>query len=297
MSRHRRGLSLVELLTALTVTGILGGVAVRALDRAARLHVGTTLLTDQRSQLQGAVSVLRALVVDASPAAGDIRSAADSAVILSGAVGSSVVCGASLGAYDLPPENLASGQRLTFWNTAPQAGDSLFLYDEGLHPGPSDDRWQVAVVISVVSLPNACAGTPFVDPATDAGKVGWRVATAPGTAGRPGTPVRVVRPLRVAPYTSAPYTMLGHAEWNVAASTWHVIQPVAGPLSPLSGSAPPLSVTAVDSAGVPVTTLRSIAALELRARGPTTATVRIDGRARGVRTDSASLILALRNRQ
>lgn len=302
MRLTRPGFTLVELLAAIVITSLLGAALFRLVDRSQRFARGIAAMADQRAQLAVASFAVESELQGAAPADGDLVAASDSAVAYLGRVGSAVACNVGASALDLAPAGLASGVAITWWNSTPQPADSLLVFDEGASRGAADDRWWHTALVGVSSLPNACLQSPYVDSIADAGKSGWRLAIAaplPPTIAA-GAPVHVVRPQRFALYRSGSEWMLGWTEWNHAGAGWHVIQPVAGPLLPyasgLAGSG--LSLAWRDSLGAPIATVpgASVGAVALTLRGTTREMVRMDGVAAGLRRDSLSRHVALRNR-
>lgn len=298
------GSTLVELIVALALAGVIAGAALRLLDHTQRFARGTALVTEERAQLWGASATLRAAIEELSTSGGDLRVATDSSMTWAGMIGHGVACRlAPLGA-DLPPANLASGIPLTWWAMTPQAGDDVAILDEGTRLGAADDRWFASRVVSVTPLPNGCSGTSYVDPVTDAGKSGWLVRLAdslPATV-RPGAVLRLLRLQRMSLYRSAGQWMLGWADWNAASGGWNVIQPLAGPLQPhvVPPGASGLALAWLDSTGAPDPTPAigpGVASVRLDVRGRTTAALRMDGAIRGIRSDSLRTHLTLRNRR
>jgi len=300
----RSGSTLIELVVALALAGVIAGAALRLLDHTQRFARGTALVTEERAQLWGASATLRAAIEELSTSGGDLRTATDSSLTWAGMIGHAVACRLAPMGADLPPANLASGIPLTWWAMTPQAGDEVALLDEGTRLGAADDRWFASRVVTVASVPNGCSGTSFVDPVADAGKAGWHVRLADSLppSVRPGAAVRVFRLQRMSLYRSAGQWMLGWADWNAAAGAWNIIQPLAGPLQP--HSAPPgasgLALAWLDSAGAPHPAPAAgpgVASVRLAVRGRTTAALRMDGVARGIRSDSLRTLLTLRNRR
>lgn len=301
MPLTRRGITLVELLTALVVTSLLASALFRLVDSAQRFTRGSAELADQRAQLAVATFAVESELQAVAPRDGDLLSVSDSAVAYHGSVGSAVTCNVGVAALDLAPPVLASGAALTWWNSAPQPADSLLVFDEGARSDAGDDRWWRAALRGVSALPDACLHTPFLDSIADAGKSGWRLIPSlplPSTV-TAGAPVLVVRPRRFALYRSSGEWMLGWSEWNWATGAWQGIQPVAGPL--LAHATPPgasgFALAWRDSTGAAATPLPGAPpwALALTLRGTTRRVVRMDGMATGAHRDSLTRHVTLRN--
>ena len=310
MRLTRRGFALVELLVALGITALVGGVIFRLVDRSQRFARGIAAIADQRAQLAVAAYAVETELQGAAPTDGDLIAPSDSAIAYLGKVGSAVACNVAGSAIDLAPQHLASGITIAWWNTAPQAGDSVLVLDEGGSRSAADDRWLHLAASGVTSLPNACLYSPYVDSIADAGKVGWRITTAtplPLTVVS-GAAVQVVRPQRFALYRSASEWMLGWTEWNPLTGAWNVIQPVAGPLLPYAAGAatsgpatsgPAISGFALawrDSLGVslPAGAAGLPRSVSLTLGAITRQAVRMDGVRAGLRRDSLSRHIALR---
>ncbi len=299
----RRGVALVELLVALVLTAVVGGTLVRMLDRTHRHARGLATESDQRAQLAVAGVAIIGALDGIAPTDGDLLSGSDSSVAYLATVGVGLACALGPTTIDLAPSTIASSAVLSWWNTAPQAGDTVVILDDGISPSDADDRWHHLPLAGVSSLANACLGTPWLDPVADAGRVGWRLTlgdTLPVSLTR-GAPVRVLRPERLALYRSTGEWMLGWTEWNPASAAWNAIQPVAGPLLPW---APPAATSGLslmwhDSTGAALSPAPAPATpprwLVLGLGSITRRQVRHDGVARGLRRDSLTLRLPLRN--
>jgi len=297
----RRGFALVELLAALVISAVLGAALLRLVDRSARFTRGVAQMADQRAQLAVATFAVEGALLGIAAADGDLRGVADSSVAYLATVGSAVACAVGAGGVDLPPTVIASGATLTWWNTAPQSGDSLVILDDGGAAGAMDDRWVHGEVASIAALPDACRYTPLLDSVADAGRTGWRVTVSPPLPATviAGAPVRLLRPERFALYRSSGEWMLGWTEWNAGSGSWNVIQPVAGPLLPYA-AAPSTSGLALawrDSLGAAITPspIALPRQLQLSLGALTRQVVRIDGVATGLRRDSLTVRIPMRN--
>ncbi|HEX4936158.1 MAG TPA: hypothetical protein VFV33_23415, partial [Gemmatimonadaceae bacterium] len=138
---RRAGIALVELLAALVITALLGSAVVRLLDRSQRFARGVATTADQRAQLSAAAAAIEGVLAPVAPGEGDLVAGSDSSVHLQGVVGSGVACAIGSGTIDLADPHVASGATLTWWNSAPQGGDSIAILDEGSAPSSVDDAW------------------------------------------------------------------------------------------------------------------------------------------------------------
>jgi hypothetical protein len=238
----------------------------------------------------------------ASTAAGDIGPLSDSSVTFRLPVGAGVACDVTAGIIDFAPDSVAAGQAFARFRTAPQAGDTAWVFDEGATDLLSDDGWVGLALTSVTRSNGLCPTSPLRDPVLDAGLASWRftfAGSAPTTLA-PGSMVRLTRPARFALYRSGTEYWLGFSERNPATGAWVTIQPVSGPYLPYSASAPATSGIALqgrDSSGIAtvMTGAGNPAAIALATRTRTTRTVRMDGLVHGRYADSLHSLIAVRN--
>jgi hypothetical protein len=300
---RRPGASLIELMVALALFGVIGMATLRSLDRQARFHSGILSIIEQRAQHAAAHEAVATELRSVSSAAGDINRFTDSAIVFRLPVGSAVLCRASVGILDLTPDSVSAGQRLASIRTTPQPGDTAWLLDEGATDIASDDGW-IGLHVTAVSLgPDRCIGTPYVDPILDTGRSSWRlsVSSDPPPTVAAGAPIRLTRMARFALYRSGTGEhALGYSDVNPATGTWVAIQPMSGPYDPYNSALPSASgfaLAGVDSSGSGTMLLApgSPAAISIDTRTRTTRAVRMDGVARGRYADSLRSLIALRN--
>ena len=298
----RRGSSLVELLVALVLFAIVGAATLRALDRQGRFHGGILAIMEARAQHAAAHEAMAVELRGVSTAAGDVGLLSDSSVTFRLPVGAGLACDVTAGIIDFAPDSVAAGQVFARFRTAPQAGDTAWVFDEGASDLLADDSWVGLAVTSVARSSGRCPTSPLRDPVLDAGLTSWRFTFA-GSAPMTLTPafkVHLTRPARFALYRSGAESWLGFAERNPATGAWVTIQPVSGPYLPYSAAAPSSSGVALqgrDSSGA-ATTLVSAgrpAAIAVATRTRTTRTVRMDGLARGRYPDSLLSLIGMRN--
>jgi hypothetical protein len=304
------GATTIELVVALALFGVVGAAVLRSLDRQARFHHGIVQRLEARTQLAATHDLMAAELRAAALAAGDIERATDSSLVYRQLLGAGLACSITAGAVDLGPDRTAAGLTLSGMRSAPQAGDTAWLFDEGARDGTGDDAWHAIELRGAARRADTCAGTPFVDPVADAGAIGWRLLPAAGSsipAGvRAGAPVRLTRKARFALYRGASGDWsLGWTEWNPATGTFNVIQPVSGPFLAYNRGRPPasgvalglrdsLQAASLPGAGSPGA---DVGALDVATRLLTTRVVRMDGVARGRRPDSLRSLVAFRNRR
>src|SRR5262245_946155 len=92
LMRVRRGMTLVEILVALVLLGIVSGVVMRVVMRQQRFYQGVNQIMTQRSQLRQATSVLPIDLRSLSSVGNDILVASDSSIWFNVTVGTGAVC-------------------------------------------------------------------------------------------------------------------------------------------------------------------------------------------------------------
>ena len=303
--RHRapdcRGVSLVELLVALTLFGIVGTAILGALDRQVRLHTTVLALLESRTQHAATHEILGVSLRGVAPLAGDVQAVSDSAIVFRLSLGGGVVCATGASRVMLAPDTLGNGQVLTRMHSAPQRGDTLWLLDEGPTDATIDDQWLALSVWTAMRATGGCAGGGLIAPPDDA-LPAWRidVATVLPPTITAGVPARLTRRARFSLYRSGSDSWLGFAEWNAAGTGWNTIQPVSGPYLPYSSASPAASGVALaprDSSGGSGwgRPTASVTALSVATRTRTRVPLRLDGMQRGFALDSLRSLLAMRN--
>src|SRR4026208_1745587 len=89
---RRAAPSLMELMVALALFGVIGLATLRSLDRQARFHAGVLTILEARSQHAAAPEAGAPEVRGISSAAGDITRLSDSAIVFRMPVGAGLAC-------------------------------------------------------------------------------------------------------------------------------------------------------------------------------------------------------------
>ena len=314
----RRGLTLVEVLIALALAGIVSTILLVTLTSQQRMYATLDTRTRVQRNLRTGVSVLPADLRSASVSGGDLTALQDTMVQLRATIGSSVVCGIPAGTpnrrqIELPPLT-ASANVFSTWYTKPGPGDVVWVYDENVNPTPSDDRWTPYQIVAFADVSTtsgaACPNSAFLDAVKDAPsalKPRYRVTLSDTLADsvRIGAAVRFTRPVRYSLFAPAaaatpPRAYLGYAEQ--VAGVWGAPDVLAGPFRAYApGGGAGLAFSYFDSTGAaiaaPVGTgdLTRVARVDVTLRSVMQPPRTVDT-LRAVR-DSALFRIALRNRQ
>jgi prepilin-type N-terminal cleavage/methylation domain-containing protein len=214
----RAGMSLAELLVALSLGGIVLAVAASSMLRQQRGMRWIEGLSGAELQVRPVSSALTDELSQLDATAGDIApgQASDSSLQLRSVVAASLTCD-SAAALTLLPDT-ASAPAMVGGMSSPAVGDSVWLY-LGVPLG-----WRARAVIGVARTTTACAV-----PTSAAGPTFRLLLDAP--AGVPaGTPVRVTRWERWVVYRGGDGRWyVGIRDYSPATSRFLAAQPVAGP--------------------------------------------------------------------
>lgn len=313
-ARRRAGFTLVELIVALALFGIVAGAIINLVARQQRFYRGATEMIDTRTQLRQAASVLPTDLRGLSSISGDIVMMSDTAVQFVAIFGSSIVCGRPVAGVASPtiylaPSNLAR-HTLTSWYDAPQAGDVAYVFDEKVDTSAVDDDW-TGNTIATAPAPTAgaCNGSPLLDATLDAGKNGYSMtlANAVPTTVKDGAAVRFGRQVRYSLYKDATDQKWYLGYRTCPAGACNTVQPISGPYRDWvsGGTSNGLGFTFYDSTGtritgVTATDMQNVARIDVKLRGAGTETknrASYSAQANNsVFKDSLTLRIAIRNR-
>lgn len=246
-----RGYTLVELLVAAVVGGLVSTAAVVTGARVRRAAAEQAERVQARAQLAQAAAVLGTelggVATGSAPEGADVVEASDSVLEVRATVGGGVACTVGAGAGGGSVLDVgASGAGVGWWEATPGAADVVLVHDPGVDPGAGDDVWHARAATGATTGAGVCAGSPFV---MGGGAPSWRLALAPpalpATVGM-GAPVRVLRRRRYALYRAGDgLWYLGMREWD--AGGWNGVQPLAGPFDALGDGG--MRVVVQDRAG------------------------------------------------
>ena len=330
MRSSRRGMTLVEIMIALVLLGIVSGVIMRVVLRQQRFYQGVNQIITQRSQLRQGTSVLPIDLRSLSSIGQDFIAVSDSAVEFDMNIGTGVVCAVQTFGTKivLPPLVLDKGHTLTSFYPGVKLdaaeilrGVTVYVYNDSSRSGNFDDRWQKFKLVLAEEDPNRCIFS-FAT-ALDAGKPRY-VLTLADTAGKTdavtggpisryigvGAPVRLMKRVRYKLFQDTDSKWyLGYSEYDKATSKYLDLTPVSGPYQAYAtgtGSTPGFAFRYYDVDGVEIASgageadRARIARVDIIARARTGSNVRTAGIQNGVDRqyrDSLAVSVMLRNRQ
>ena len=216
---RRPAATLVELLVALTLAGIVLGSATTSVLMQQRAHARIVDVSSSDMQLRAATSLLAAQLALLDPAAGDLTSgeADDTALQFRAPIAASLACERSIGSVTFLPDPVG-GVSYGGIASMPRPGDSLWWL--------GDSAWSGARIRNVGTIAAAC-----VDPIASAGDALSLTLTGSGDTIPAGAALRITRQTRYGVYRAgAGSWQLGFREWNESAGTFSAPQPIAGPL-------------------------------------------------------------------
>ena len=219
-SRSRRGLTLIEVIIAMTMFAFIGGMLVSVMLRQQRYQRALADVADARGRMRDVATIIPTDLRGTSSVGGDLLSIGLTALQFRAAIGSSALCGyAAPNVIELPPKALSSGNVITSWINPPAPGDVVFMYNDGTAAGNVDDTWTQFTITDTASAVNPAwcpAGVGSITQAADAGEPRYRVtlSAAPDPLRiKIGAPIRFAREVRYSLYSAS------DANWYVGYET------------------------------------------------------------------------------
>jgi prepilin-type N-terminal cleavage/methylation domain-containing protein len=287
----RRGFTLVELMIAIVLLGIVSAALYKVLLNNQRTFAAQTQRIDLQQNIRAAATILPAEFRELDAADGDIRAMSATSITIRAMRQMAIICTAPV---------LPSGATMTFTvRQAPFfgnrqtfiAGDSILIFYDG-NPGTrADDRW----VLGAVTVAPTNLNCP--DPTPPGPQPGFLVTAAPTWPAAPfnvagaitaGAPVRGFSTVMYSLWQSP-----SDNQYYLAQTTSGSTQPLIGPLTGANG----LSFVYYDSTGTTQTAaLALVRMIEIRVRGRTAQVIRqANDPALAYKTDSVIARVALRN--
>lgn len=302
----RRGFTLVELMVALVLTMMVGGVTYQLLltnQRATRSQTEHVSMQDNvRSGALIIASELREVGYDRLPnplnpalaplgAAGtarpDLVAYGPDSVRYKAMRGFGVVCG-----VDQANSRLTLASATLQLNKALAVGDSLMLYLEDNPNTASDDVWIHAGITALNGALNCASGAAGTG-ITIAFTNGMTAATVFPLLKWPGAPVRLFEEMVLRSYRSGGDAWLGMRSVTGGGT----IQPVLGPIADGTAAPEGLALAFLDANGAATTVPTDVRSVRVTLRGITDMPVHAAGQGRYAVVDTMALStqVALRN--
>ena len=282
---NRRGFTLVELLVALVLLGIVTTAIYRVLVNGHRTYQSQTQRIDLQQNIRAAVTILPAEFREMNAADGDIKGMWPDSVQIRAMRQFGVMCtapvldgGAVTGKFFILRNEMLTGRAFV-------VGDSVVVFHEGIESTRNDDGWaigRVTLAPSAVNCPDGRAGTRV--------NVDFAAFAAPLTNVAGAIPVGgVVRGFEVVTYKNY---QASDGLWYLGMSTpTAALQPLVGPLSGNTG----LRLNYYDAAGAVTAVPTNVALIEIIVRERTAQAIQLPQGGRVTPVDSVTTRVALRN--
>jgi hypothetical protein len=261
-ARRRHGASIIELMIALTIFGLVMAGVTSAIVEQTRFQAGAARVVGSQRSLRHISDLLPSELRALGTGAGDIYSMNASSIDLRVTTGSSVVCAVAPGGMSvtIPPVQLATAVPLTSWRDVPLAGDSVFIFDEGASAARNDDLWRAYRLTTAPAAGTCATTTGYTRSAAEAAAgMTLTVATAILVTTLAGAPIRFFRRAQYALATGTDGRWyLGYTECSPGCGTLDI---VAGPVSAPSSRG--VGFTFLDSLGMVTATPAQVAFVEL----------------------------------
>ena len=298
--RSRAGLTLAELLVAITIGGAVMALVSAIALRQHRFYASTRAGLALAAELRETAAILPIDLRGVAVGAGDIRSgeARDTSLEFRATIVSAVICDVANDRVVLAPTS-ASDTAFASFLTPPQANDTAWM----LAVIDTNESWlpRRIVATTATAAGNCAQGAPtLTGAALTTPRLSLTLDSLDAVA-RPGGVLRVTRPVRYSIYRSSDGSWyLGQRDWNPSTGRFNTVQPVTGAfLAPVSGG---LYMRYFDSTGAELPpgapSTRAIALVGITIRAETKEAVELTGsRSTALlrRGDSMSLAIRPRN--
>lgn len=296
---RRAGVTLAELMVVLVIMGLVGAVIMRVVLRQQRFYSAAAEITSTRADLRDLATALPTDLRGISSAGGDIFAMSDSSIDFRLPLGRSTICqvGAGLTSVVVPPTSLASRSGVTSWLSAPIAGDSVLIYDDGATTSISDDGWRLYKISGAPSSASCPTTTGFTATSAEAAAgLSIPLSTAMPATSPQGSAMVFFRHAHYGLFkTASGKWMLGY--FDCPGGTCGSATPVAGPFLPYATSGSGVQFTYYDSTGVVTTIPTNVARIDVVLRAETSVPVALVGGTKSYLRDSLAFTVSLRNRQ
>jgi len=292
----RSGFSLVELIVILALSTIVMGGLTSVLVRQQRFYRGTADLIETRSQIRQAAGIIPSDLRGVSTIGGDILEISDTSMIFWATIGQGVTCVGAPGTYSLsiPPLVLSNNNTLSSFTMTPNAGDTVWVYENGTTDAASDDHWTAYGITGPPTTSTLQCASLVAGPDLISDRYSFPLLQPLGLDVQVGNPVRFVRRTRYSLFRAADGGWyLGYCSPACTGAP----QPIAGPFLPAGGGTSGVSFTFQDAAGAVTAIPANVAQVSIVVRGRTQGIVDMGGYKNTQVGDSLRFSVAIRNRK
>jgi len=286
----RRGFTLIELMIALVLLGLVSAAVYKVLVNNQRLYLAQTQTIDLQQNIRAAAAILPAEFRELDAADGDITAMGPDSIRMRAMRQLSFLCatpplGAGVGQITLTVrQSPIYGNRQTF-----STNDSLLIFYEGDPSTRSDDSWVLGQVKAVATglCPDSGANHPGYVLTLQPQWIAGSQLNVPNAI-TSGAPVRGFDKVAYRVYQDA------SGDWYLGQrnpAQGGTIQPVVGPLTGANG----VTFTYYDSVGVVTADSSKVAQIQIVLRARTASPIRGADGVQTYKVDSVVTLVALRN--
>lgn len=284
--RRTAGFTLIELMIAIVLTGIILGAVYQTLGNNQRFYRSTSQILDVQQGIRAVAQLLPSELREVDAVAGDVLAMGTDSITIRALRNTYFMC-----APPVPGTKIIIRNDMVFgYRAVDPARDRVLVFRDGNTQLMTDDTWQ-DFSITNVNTGAAC---------TDGSGAGTSINLGGPFAGMTtldsnftvGSPVRTYEKITYRLYVdSAGIGWLGVR--NYVNGSWGSVSPIAGPLRSANG----ISLTYYDSTGAVTATPTNVAQIGLVVRGLSAAPIEIRGRRANLQKyqDSLTVRVALRN--
>ena len=291
MSRGRRGFTMIELLVALVLLGLVSAALYRVLVNNQRLYMEQTQRIDLSQNIRAAGTILPAELRELDASEGDIAVMSATSISIRAMRWLGFACnlpalGGALNAVSVVVRGGAPGQPLFFGARGiDNVKDSVLIYYDGNQASRTDDFWATGSITAAPNGQNCSDGTNGQRLLLNINLLGLGANVAGAIP--LGAPVRGFERVIYSLYQPA-----GDTSWYVGFQpSGQAMQPLIGPV--LTNG---LTFTYYNAAGAVTAVKSQVARIDITVRARTTSAIRAGGQAaRLTAVDSVVTSVALRN--
>ena len=293
----RRGFTMVELLVALVLLGLVSAALYRVLVNNQRLYMAQTQRIDLSQNIRAAGSILPAELRELDASEGDIITMSATSITIRAQRWLSFVCQIPVlgvvpnwNALTMIIRGGQPGQMGFYGARGIRTTDSLLIYWDGNQTSRTDDYWPVGGVVAAAAA--NCPGVPVNQPGT---LVTFNATSAPVVFGSANVAGAITIGAPVRGWERVTYSL----QQSPTDGQWYIYMTPAGQTAqPLIGPvlANGLSLSYFNAAGNVTAVASQVARIDLTVRGRTANAIRKGGQATAaVAVDSIVTSVALRN--
>jgi prepilin-type N-terminal cleavage/methylation domain-containing protein len=244
------GFTLVEVIVAMTLTGIVVAGTLRALSAQKKFYARQARILSARHAMRASATMLTSELREVSPPGGDLYAFGSDSVAFRSTAGFGIACAVNEASGTLSLTHVSGHFKM-------DGADSVLVFVEN-GPDNDDDTWRVLPVVGIATSGPSCGS----------GDAPERVVTITGTLGGiwEGSPVRLFRPYVFGLFQMNERWWLGRR--NRGSGDY---VPVAGPLAPPAAGG--LQLAYYTPSNVPTTDPALVARVVISVKAPTDRTL------------------------